>query len=99
MVILFRPLAGLQIRLEFFLERFASALIPRPFVIVAIGRFVKGRSATKSQGAVPIHFGVADVAVHKTHHVARVWKLQWLPAVMAAQTEAAGNLANDFGPG
>ena len=39
------------------------------------------------------------MAVHKTHHIERVRKLQRLPAVVAAQTAAPGNLPDEFGPG
>ena len=76
-----------------------SGLIPRPFVFVAGGRFVKGGKSVGSRGAVPIDFDVAGVAVHKTHHVGGIRELQRLPAVVAAQPAAAGNLADEFGPG
>jgi hypothetical protein len=36
--------------------KIASALIPRPFVIVAVGRFVKGGKSAESLLAIPEHF-------------------------------------------
>ena len=76
-----------------------NALVPRPFVFVAGGRFVKAGCAGKALDAIPVHFDVADVPVHKAHHVAGVRELQRLQAVVAAQTEAAGNLPDKFGLG
>ena len=40
--------------------------IPRPLIIVAVGRIIKSRKTVKPRRAAPEHFDVANVVVHKT---------------------------------